>query len=535
MIKNGKYYVPPQKGDEDFKQLFTRLTSAGAGRPADKNGFPEGQWTPELLANAITQIDTKGSGVELRAVQLWFQENNKGIGSNNIRWLARIFGCDDPKATSEWQIELRAAQSRLSAKRRETHQTVARSAASDTPPIRGISLARRSEAIFGSPLNLPATVFAGAVGLGFSAYFLNIHSVTYNFSGGPTKQVGFLWAPNWTILFMVFMPLFFATVIELVNLWKEEARPMLRAVSDDSWVKKVEASSYTYWAVFLICLGFAGLLQWIGIRLLPLISGGDDYAIDWGSLALVRPEIISVPQAVAFTGFAYLYMCLCFYLFFVGLILLYTLVLDLWEAKNRDHAGSQDVDSEIVSLQIMRGIFRCCILGILIAVCMKLQSFFVTSSGTNIVEWLARDMLSAFNAGEALRDETNYSRPTHYTSLLIAIAACVPFLYASVRLGFGSQHHWAWAKMATVVALLVIGYLLIGSFAGFSVLLFLSVSVAMFGLFDPALGSRCAFRRIRPPIPTTSARLYRGIRPTLTRCREAFGFRYQFSGVPSPV
>ena len=45
----------------------------------------------------------------------------------------------------------------------------------------------------------------------------------------------------------------------------------------------------------------------------------------------------------------------------------------------------------------------------------------------------------------------------------------------------------------------------------------------------------CEFRRIRPLIPTTSARLYRGIRPSLTRCREAFGFGYQFSVVSSPV
>jgi hypothetical protein len=38
---------------------------------------------------------------------------------------------------------------------------------------------------------------------------------------------------------------------------------------------------------------------------------------------------------IAFTGFAYLYMCLCFYLLFVGLILLYTLVHDLWEIEPR--------------------------------------------------------------------------------------------------------------------------------------------------------------------------------------------------------
>ena len=43
------------------------------------------------------------------------------------------------------------------------------------------------------------------------------------------------------------------------------------------------------------------------------------------------------------------------------------------------------------------------------------------------------------------------------------------------------------------------------------------------------LGSRaCIFRDIRPPIPTTSAHLYRGIRPALTRCREALVFDISF-------
>src|SRR6185503_6645434 len=93
----------------------------------------------------------------------------------------------------------------------------------------------------------------------------------------------------------------------------------------------VEASSYTYWAVFLICVLFAGLFQWIGMCLIPLINPGGGYAIDWSKLALVRPEVISVPMTIVFTWLAYLYMCVCFYLFFVGLILLYTVVHDLWK------------------------------------------------------------------------------------------------------------------------------------------------------------------------------------------------------------
>ena len=55
LIKNGKYFVPPE-GDDDFKALFKRVAAAGGGRPVDEDGFPQGPWTPQLLAEAITKL-----------------------------------------------------------------------------------------------------------------------------------------------------------------------------------------------------------------------------------------------------------------------------------------------------------------------------------------------------------------------------------------------------------------------------------------------------------------------------------------------
>jgi hypothetical protein len=258
--------------------------------------------------------------------------------------------------------------------------------------------------------------------------------------------------------------------------------------SDDAWARNVEASSYTYWAVFLICVMFAGLFQWIGVCLIPLMNGGGNYAIDWGKLAIVRPEVISVPMAIVFTGLAYLYMCLCFYLFFAGLILLHTLVHDLWKigeaSKNRPGVDYQHEINK-VSLRVMRGIFRCTVLGILTAICMKAQSSYLTSAGENIAAWLVSDMSSAFYGLHNVSDRIGYRMPTHYSSLLVAISTCVVFLYGSIRL---ARFHLPLWKMSVVVGLLFTSYLLIDAFTGFSILLGIGVLLAIYGLIDPGFG-----------------------------------------------
>ncbi len=344
-----------------------------------------------------------------------------------------------------------------------------------------------------SPLDLPATVFAGAVSLGLVSYFLGIHNATYERDDGVTKQAGFLWAPNWTLLFTVFMPLFFIFAADVLTYWKDKGRAATLAAvgsttDDHGWSRAVEASPYTYWAALVFCLGFAGVFQWIEVRLIPLLQDREDFAIDWGSLAIVRPDLISRPLTAAFTGFAYLYMSICFYLFSVGLILMYTMTHDFHEIHRiRGSGASQPVISDI-RRRIMRGIFRCTIAGMLIAICMKLQSSYLTSHAGNILEWLISDFSSAVRGSNAERSQTTSPSPTHYTSLLVALMALIVFLHALLRLGHENRFDTSLSKMVVVVALIASAYLAIDLFVGFSILLGLATLAAFYGLFEPVFG-----------------------------------------------
>ncbi len=115
---NGKYFSTPPKDGGDFKQLLKFAADAGVGLPVGDDGYPVGAWTPQLLANAISNIEANKKGVDLRSVQHWFEDNGKGPGPENINWLARVFGCDDTDKTAQWRAEISASYRRLALKRR---------------------------------------------------------------------------------------------------------------------------------------------------------------------------------------------------------------------------------------------------------------------------------------------------------------------------------------------------------------------------------------------------------------------------------
>lgn len=525
LIKNGKYFVPPPNLGDDFKQLFKRMTAAGVGLPVDSDGFPTGEWTPERLAAAISEIDGNPAGVELRTVQHWFEENDKGIGIDNIRWLARVFGCDDPDLTREWQMALSASNRTLAAKRKSARLTGGnlRTAASGIPSNGYVAsvvpsaaknggwrlgLAKGTEALFEtqSALGLPIVVFVAAVALGLISFTLNIHSVAIATEAFPVRQIGFLWAPNWTIVFLLVLPMYFAFLIDLLKRWKSQLRHQLGAVRGSarataSWDANIASTSYSYWAVLFVTVVIASGYNWTATHLWPLMTGDSGgWPIDWGRIAIVRPDVISVPSAVTFTALVFLYNAVCSYLFFAGLILLNVIVYDYAEVVRSPGLGSTENASNVenVGVALRKGVFRCVSLGLTITILMKLQSVFLQSSSYSIIYWIIADVGLHSSSSALGSDSEHYQRsaPGFYYSFFCMLAIAGTFIHSELRIGrvisqlssiqSNRSRSYATSLMPATVVLLVCSYLLLGTVPGSTFLVVISIVLMTFLICSPA-------------------------------------------------
>ena len=145
-------------------------------------------------------------------------------------------------------------------------------------------------------------------------------------------------------------PAFFVFASNALTYWKEQGRAALTSADvETGWLKRVDANSYTFTLVFVLLVVFAGGVQWMSVRLFPLLVGKANYTTDWGSLAIEHPEVITTIEAIIFTGVAYLAMCLFFFGFYAALILIVTMAQDfaklVGERKaNNDIEDPQHID-----------------------------------------------------------------------------------------------------------------------------------------------------------------------------------------------
>lgn len=521
LILNGKKYVPPPDLDLGLKELFRKAVSFGAGRPVDKGGLPDGPWTPQLLAEEISMLDANSSGVDLRTVQLWFQDNVKGISASNIRWLARIFGCGDPDATSRWQAALSAAQNRLVVERRQRRQKpddAVSTGCNEVLPsgrhvaapekVRRTGIAHLSESMFlgGNPLGAIVVLWACQALVIFASYIVGSHFVTYSPVDGVSKQVGLLWSPNWLLDRLIWLPIMILLASDLIQRWRDDWRPVLALQQDQlgsktAWARNLEAYATAFWAILFASMGVVFLIQWYGAYLRPLLRNDvGDRVVDWLLVAIERSDVMVLSEAIYVSGFANLVSGGAYWLLFTGLLLMFILVSD-FAAICRTRVRPDNSDAvryaSNVGARIARGVYCYSVMAILISTQIKLVALYLMTDSNHIVSWLVGDTSAFFGYRTYEWNWFNKSPSASITSFFVLFVPCFVYAICAIRIrgALGTLAAQArldvanipWWEFNAILVLLVVNFWSLGQFDGFSVLLCISVVLALFSVIRRSL------------------------------------------------
>ena len=329
--------------------------------------------------------------------------------------------------------------------------------------------------------------------------------------------MGFYWAPNWTILPTIVLPLYILTLSGVLTQWKTEGwRDLLsmelRDTNENRWNQRLDTFSLSFWIVLAVCVLFVFGFQWYGLYgRMHVVGDAGDFQVDRNLLALVRPDIITPAKSLIISMFSFLYIAWHIGVFLSGVLFSYILVDDFSDVCNRVDVESDPMLGNKVNrngIKLISGIFRCTVLGIWIATLVKLQVIYLLSDGANVVTWLIGDVMSALN----LRDDRwlwlDQRSMGGFTTFVLALVTSFIFAVSAYRIRkvVGGFTHDQLSddkglgqfvgltrmliSMTVVVLLLGANVLLIGQFVGFSLLLVACLFVALCSLYNPTFSTR---------------------------------------------
>ncbi len=511
------FVARPLRGDLDFKELFQEAIAARAGLSGVSSDETSSGWTPSTLADAMLEADPQGRGVDVRTVQNWFQDNDRGISSENIVCLARVFGMGDPDAIAAWRTELRAANKRLASKRRVRRKSNLKSAVTENTAGSDLScedaesqskrsgLPELSERMFTSTegFGIAVVVWAGFFLLCLMSFVFENHDVTYAARPDLNKQVGFFWSLSWPVECLLLYPTLFLLVAHLVSFWKRECSATTQ--SEDqcrAWRGLIYSLRLPLWIVAFVAFGLVFAVQWSGVYLLGLTQRDAPDLIDWILVAQLRPDIVSFWEALLVSLVAFLYSGLIYWFYFVGLLLLFAVCED-YHRKATSSEPFHDVSFfEFAGEKLQRGIFRCTVIGIFAATAIQLNAIYLKSDGATSLGWLVGDLAAGLgwhSTEWAFLGQSSVSSLTSSILLLLHLAlfgVCTTKVRSAMRAShsqtFGSESslgeeggerrrfvHDPLPRQLCVLVLLCLNFVLLGQFVGFTVLLSASLLVAI--------------------------------------------------------
>ncbi|BBE72959.1 trypsin-like serine peptidase [Oharaeibacter diazotrophicus] len=254
------------------------------------------------------------------------------------------------------------------------------------------------------------------------------HDVSYEVLGN--KQIGMLFAPNWTFVYMVLFPLYLycfsviATSRASMTAYMVEeglitgprgVRTTLDVV-ETAWLQRLEASGPIF-AFLLVGVAASSGFQWYHESYLPFVTGSPPNSPpDWGNFHYIPPpphpkEYIGV---FAYTSACYLYMAIVLFIFLA--LLYYVALFASFLRTTAQHDGMFRLIYHTTGLstefyKLVRYIFFITILGLCAAYAMRLQSLYLGSNYTHIKYFMFSEFFPTGD-GVAPSQKSNYSAGT---------------------------------------------------------------------------------------------------------------------------
>ena len=278
------------------------------------------------------------------------------------------------------------------------------------------SIAERIEeiAIRRGPLDLSLQAIAMAFLLSILSFFCGLGWLEINLNGSTTKEIGFLFAPNWTIVYLVLFPLYLSVFSVLAGrcrlaltdlsdariLVDSNGSPVLHATILAAWNRALKDISPVMWLIMML-VAVSTLGQWIYVSVVPLMTGKiGNAAIDWGTLTIVQPEKANWWATIFFSTACYAYMGVALFIYLA--ILIYAATFAVFLNRLADQSGRFNLvfRSSILSQRlsgIVTSVYICVIFGIGAAIAMRMQAEYIQSGYSLITDLWFSDVISAFH------------------------------------------------------------------------------------------------------------------------------------------
>ena len=300
-------------------------------------------------------------------------------------------------------------------------------------------------------LNILVLTFVSALALLALAYGAHLRDLVYQDAQGIEHQVGFWWAPNWTVVYLILFPgynLLFCSNVDrfrsVLDIFVEQniiaapdGLPVNPVELRRHWENHLGLVSITLWALVLGVGGFS-FTQWIYDCLLPNYTGQlSDAPIDWATFAVAHAGLGGNRSSeIWFSAVAYVYMAIALWIYAAVFVYGATFawyLRDLSTSSGRLRLvwRGEGLTNEL--RDVVGRIFVGLVLGFLAAYCMRLQSAYLTSNETNVIEYMfsgERALLRAWSGGFAVSGFSPHpgtSATSAGTSWAVAVYAFLMF------------------------------------------------------------------------------------------------------------